>query len=80
MFHLTQCYLPNQTPATLLPLRREELRSLRDRTGEWKEWERAYNYDCYHGLGTPIGGTEQHPYPCQIWTGCSTGTYPRGNL
>ncbi|KAI4329915.1 hypothetical protein MLD38_028246 [Melastoma candidum] len=66
IFFTNNCYLPNQTPAALLPFRTEELRCLRDERGEQKEWERAYVYDSFHD------GTEQRPYPRHILTGHSS--------
>ncbi|XP_039021129.1 linoleate 9S-lipoxygenase-like isoform X2 [Hibiscus syriacus] len=80
VFFSNTCYLPNQTPAGLLELRKEELESLRgDGTGERKEWERIYDYDVYDDLGNPekgpdydrpvLGGSDAYPYPRRGRTG-----------
>ncbi|XP_030547745.1 linoleate 9S-lipoxygenase 6-like [Rhodamnia argentea] len=82
IFFSNTCYLPNQTPAAMVELRREELHSLRgDGTGERKEWERIYEYDHYDDLGNAdqgheharpiLGGNQAHPYPRRIRTGCT---------
>ncbi|KAJ4847088.1 hypothetical protein Tsubulata_039036, partial [Turnera subulata] len=80
LFFSNTSYLPNQTPSALVVLRKSELRSLRgDGTGERKEWDRIYDYDCYNDLGDPdkgreyirpvLGGSALHPYPRRIRTG-----------
>ncbi|KAL3725032.1 hypothetical protein ACJRO7_030100 [Eucalyptus globulus] len=80
IFFSNSCYLPHQTPAAMVELRREELHSLRgDGRGERKEWERIYEYDHYDDLGNAnkgheharpvLGGTQAHPYPRRIRTG-----------
>ncbi|KAK1290588.1 putative linoleate 9S-lipoxygenase 5 [Acorus calamus] len=79
-FFANKSYLPGDTPAGLIELRREELASLRgDGTGERKEWERIYDYDRYNDLGDPdrgqaharpvLGGSKAHPYPRRGRTG-----------
>ncbi|XP_030547739.2 linoleate 9S-lipoxygenase 6-like isoform X1 [Rhodamnia argentea] len=80
IFFSNTCCLPNQTPAAMVELRREELHSVRgDGTGERKEWERIYEYDHYGDLGNAdqghdharpiLGGNQAHPYPRRIRTG-----------
>ncbi|XWS36628.1 hypothetical protein CRYUN_Cryun20dG0101300 [Craigia yunnanensis] len=80
VFFSNTCYLPSQTPACLVELRKEELQTLRgDGTGERKEWDRIYDYDVYDDLGNPekgpnhvrpvLGGSDSHPYPRRGRTG-----------
>ncbi|KAK8579138.1 hypothetical protein V6N13_142358 [Hibiscus sabdariffa] len=80
IFFSNTCYVPNQTPAGLVELRKEELESLRgDGTGERKEWDRIYDYDVYDDLGIPekgldyarpvLGGSDAYPYPRRGRTG-----------
>ncbi|XP_043714893.1 linoleate 9S-lipoxygenase 6-like [Telopea speciosissima] len=80
LFFSNASYLPNLTPKALEPLREEELHTLRgDGTGERKEWERIYDYDCYNDLGHPdkgheyarpvLGGSVKYPYPRRGRTG-----------
>ncbi|KAM7265906.1 hypothetical protein ACFE04_003589 [Oxalis oulophora] len=80
IFFSNTSYLPSQTPRGLEELRREELTCLRgDGTGERKEWDRVYEYDCYNDLGDPdkgeehrrlvLGGSESYPYPRRGRTG-----------
>ncbi|XVF32054.1 hypothetical protein REPUB_Repub17cG0048800 [Reevesia pubescens] len=80
VFFANTCYLPRQTPAGLVELRKEELQTLRgDGTGERQEWDRIYDYDVYDDLGNPekgpdhvrpvLGGSDSHPYPRRIRTG-----------
>lgn len=76
---VSQSYLPNQTPSGLRGLRMRELGRLRGNgTGERKEWDRIYDYDCYNDLGNPDKGREHarpvlggplHPYPRRVRTG-----------
>ncbi|KAI3418270.1 Lipoxygenase [Psidium guajava] len=90
IFFSNASYLPNQTPAAMVELRREELHSLRgDGTGERKEWERIYEYDYYGDLGNAdqghayarpfLGGTQAHPYPRRIRTGRACNNDPITN-
>ncbi|XVE78192.1 hypothetical protein DITRI_Ditri13aG0124200 [Diplodiscus trichospermus] len=80
VFFSNTCYLPSQTPACLVELRKEELQNLRgEGTGERKEWDRIYDYDVYDDLGNPdkgpdhvrpvLGGSDSHPYPRRVRTG-----------
>ncbi|KAG6628906.1 linoleate 9S-lipoxygenase 5-like isoform X1 [Carya illinoinensis] len=80
VFFSNTSYLPDQTPSGLMELRKSELKSLRGkRTGERKEWDRIYDYDCYNDLGNPdkgrkhtrpvLGGSVSHPYPRRLRTG-----------
>ncbi|KAK6259684.1 PLAT/LH2 domain - like 2 [Theobroma cacao] len=91
VFFSNTCYLPSQTPAGLVELRRKELKSLRgDGTGERKEWDRIYDYDVYDDLGNPdkgpdhvrpvLGGSDSHPYPRRGRTGCPTSKNETINL
>ncbi|XVF81301.1 hypothetical protein PTKIN_Ptkin15bG0144400 [Pterospermum kingtungense] len=80
VFFSNTCYLPSQTPASLVELRKEELHTLRgDGTEERNEWDRIYDYDVYDDLGNPdkgpdhvrpvLGGSHLHPYPRRGRTG-----------
>ncbi|KAE8038087.1 hypothetical protein FH972_010630 [Carpinus fangiana] len=79
IFFSNTSYLPNQTPSGLRGLRRRELEQLRgNSTGERKEWDRIYDYDCYNDLGNPDKGREHarpvlggylYPYPRRVRTG-----------
>jgi len=75
-----QTYLPNETPASLVKYRKEELENLRgDGTGERKEYDRIYDYAVYNDLGNPdknknlarttLGGSSDFPYPRRGRTG-----------
>ncbi|KAM7271505.1 hypothetical protein ACFE04_030719 [Oxalis oulophora] len=78
-FFANTCYLPSKTPRALKQLRGDELFKLCDfRSGERKEHDRAYDYDCYNDLGIHDGGREHRrldlgnnnlPYPRRIKTG-----------
>lgn len=83
---LDQCYLPNQTPAALMELRKDELVRLRGNgRGERKEWDQIYDYAYYNDLGTPerrpeygrpvLGGTQSFPYPRRLRTGRPANNY-----
>ncbi|XP_070011926.1 linoleate 9S-lipoxygenase 5 isoform X2 [Nicotiana tabacum] len=72
IFFSNTCYLPSQTPNSLLQLRKQELDTLRgDGTpGRTREWHRVYDYDFYNDLGDPqrgerpvLGGSVSYPYP-----------------
>ncbi|CAL0305990.1 unnamed protein product [Lupinus luteus] len=80
LFFSNRCYLPIQTPRALVELRKEELDRLRGNgTGERKEWDRIYDYDCYNDLSDPdkgpdhlrpiLGGSKLYPYPRRGRTG-----------
>nr|KYP53538.1 hypothetical protein KK1_024430 [Cajanus cajan] len=80
LFFSNRCYLPSQTPSSLVELRKEELDRLKGNgMGERKEWERIYDYDYYNDLGDPdkgpdhlrpvLGGSRLYPYPRRGRTG-----------
>lgn len=75
-----QPYLPAETPEALKELREKELDALRGNgTGERKEGERIYDFDCYNDLGKPddgptsarppLGGNAEFPFPRRVRTG-----------
>uniref|UniRef100_A0A0D6QR96 Lipoxygenase n=1 Tax=Araucaria cunninghamii TaxID=56994 RepID=A0A0D6QR96_ARACU len=83
VFFSTQSYLPDETPAGLTTLRKQELVTLRgDGTGERQLWDRVYDYEVYNDLGNPdsdpdlrrevLGGSQDLPYPRR----CRTGRAP----
>lgn len=68
-----------------MELRKEELARLKgDGTGERKEWDRIYDYDCYNDLADPdkgpeylrptLGGSSLYPYPRRVRTGRKPST------
>ncbi|XP_042472154.1 linoleate 13S-lipoxygenase 2-1, chloroplastic-like [Zingiber officinale] len=78
-FTSNKSYLPSETPAGLVRLRKQELQILRGYgIGERKKFERIYDYDVYNDLGNPdsnpglarpvLGGYE-FPYPRRCRTG-----------
>ncbi|TXG72010.1 hypothetical protein EZV62_000589 [Acer yangbiense] len=80
VFFSNKTYLPCQTPEPLRKYRDEELENLRGKgKGEFKEWDRVYDYDYYNDLGSPekgkeyerpvLGGSEDYPYPRRGKTG-----------
>ncbi|KAK3190024.1 hypothetical protein Dsin_029585 [Dipteronia sinensis] len=80
VFFSNKTYLPCQTPEPLRRYRDEELENLRGQgKGEFKEWDRVYDYDYYNDLGSPekgkeyerpvLGGSEKYPYPRRGKTG-----------
>ncbi|KAK0606947.1 hypothetical protein LWI29_006777 [Acer saccharum] len=80
VFFSNKTYLPCQTPEPLRRYRDEELENLRGKgKGEFKEWDRVYDYDYYNDLGSPekgkeyerpvLGGSEDYPYPRRGKTG-----------
>ncbi|KAK1592588.1 hypothetical protein Q3G72_027479 [Acer saccharum] len=80
VFFSNKTYLPCQTPEPLRRYRDEELENLRGKgKGEFKEWDRIYDYDYYNDLGSPekgpeyarpvLGGSEEYPYPRRGKTG-----------
>ncbi|KAH0919528.1 hypothetical protein HID58_027188 [Brassica napus] len=84
-FFSNKSYLPLQTPEPLKQLRKEELETLqgknRKRDGEFKKFERVYDYDVYNDVGDPekdpelarpVMGGLSHPYPRR----CKTGRKP----
>ncbi|KAH6810607.1 hypothetical protein C2S51_024369 [Perilla frutescens var. frutescens] len=94
-FHLTKqdrvffpntCYLPNQTPAAVVELRKDELERLRgDGRGERRQWDQIYDYAYYNDLGIPerspeyrrpvLGGSPSFPYPRRLRTGRPSNNY-----
>jgi len=76
-----KAYLPSETPELIKELREEELKNLRgnEKGGEFKEWDRVYDYAYYNDLGAPdkgpdsvrpvLGGSPELPYPRRGKTG-----------
>ncbi|XVE78190.1 hypothetical protein DITRI_Ditri13aG0124000 [Diplodiscus trichospermus] len=59
VFFVNELYLPLETPAGLVKLRRKELEKLRGGSNdERKPWDRIYQYDNYNDLGDPDNGQE----------------------
>ncbi|XP_010537560.1 PREDICTED: lipoxygenase 2, chloroplastic [Tarenaya hassleriana] len=83
VFFSNKSYLPSQTPEPLKNLRKSELENLqgvnRQEEGEFKVFERIYDYDVYNDLGDPdekpdnerpvLGGNQFLPYPRRCKTG-----------
>ncbi|KAH7846228.1 hypothetical protein Vadar_011492 [Vaccinium darrowii] len=80
IFFTNQTFLPSQTPAPLIPYRKEDLENLRGNgVGELEEWDRVYDYAYYNDLGDPdkgpkydrpvLGGSSNYPYPRRGRTG-----------
>ncbi|XP_062079850.1 linoleate 9S-lipoxygenase 6-like [Humulus lupulus] len=79
VFFRNKSYIPSETPQTLLPYRKSELKYLKGNgLGERKEWDRIYDYDVYNDLGEPdtpnlarptLGGNSEFPYPRRGRTG-----------
>ncbi|KFK39531.1 hypothetical protein AALP_AA3G256400 [Arabis alpina] len=81
VFFSNKAYLPSETPELVKELREEELKNLRgnEKGGEFKEWDRVYDYAYYNDLGAPdkgpdsarpvIGGSHEFPYPRRGKTG-----------
>lgn len=76
--NVLQTFLPSETPEPLLKYREEELKNLRDGTGELQKWDRVYDYAYYNDLSNPdkeslvrpiLGGSTQYPYPRRCRTG-----------
>ncbi|KAK4492162.1 hypothetical protein RD792_002959 [Penstemon davidsonii] len=86
IFFQNTCYLPNQTPGSLVEFRKEELKRLRgDGTEEKNEWDQIYDYDYYNDLGNPdkgqeyerpiLGGSKMYPYPRRLKTGLPSSSH-----
>lgn len=79
VFFSNKVYLPWETPAGLVDLREQELKTLRGNgKGERKSWDRIYDYAPYNDLGDsdkkfdlnrPILGGKEFPYPRRVRTG-----------
>ncbi|EFH59620.1 lipoxygenase [Arabidopsis lyrata subsp. lyrata] len=81
VFFSNKAYLPSETPELIKELREEELQNLRgnEKEGEFKEWDRVYDYAYYNDLGAPdkgpdsarpvLGGSPELPYPRRGKTG-----------
>ncbi|GAA0168252.1 oxygenase [Lithospermum erythrorhizon] len=77
IFFTNKSYLPSTTPSGLKVYRERELKILRGEIrevkGEFKSFERIYDYDVYNDLGDPdndpdtarpvLGGSKEYPYP-----------------
>ncbi|XAR54658.1 Linoleate 9S-lipoxygenase [Bertholletia excelsa] len=74
VFFSNETYLPSNTPEPLQHYRKQELINLQGTgSGQLKEWDRVYDYDCYNDLGMPekgpdycrqtLGGCKEYPYP-----------------
>ncbi|EOA29580.1 hypothetical protein CARUB_v10012957mg [Capsella rubella] len=84
VFFSNKAYLPSETPELMKELREEELMNLRgdEKDGEFKDWDRVYDYAYYNDLGAPdkgpdssrpvLGGSTDLPYPRR----CKSGRKP----